>query len=158
MFNKLDKYGSSTLGLISGLMIGVVVVSLYFIYTYDLGLFQFLPPIILAILAAILIFIHIIYKFPSTASNFLSGIIIVLSALFIFIDFRNQLNSTTGQTITLLSIILTIVSFFSIIFLMKAIEIKMLTEPQKEMLPHNEMPLSVEKKQKEHPKPPIDRL
>ncbi len=158
MFNKLDRYGSSTLGLISGLMIGVVVVSLYFIYIYNLGLFQFLPPIILSILAATLMFIHIIYKFSSTVSNFLSGIIIVLSALFIFIDFRNQLNSTTGQSITLFSIILTIISFFAIIFLMKAIEIKMLTEPQKEIPPHNEMPLSVEKKQKEHPKPPMDRL
>lgn len=158
MFNKLDRFSSSNLGLISGLLIGTVVVSLYFIYIFNIGLLQFLLPIILAIVAAVLMFIHVIYKFSSTISNFLSGIIIVLAALFIFIDFRNQLDGITGKMDVLLSIALTAVSFFSVIFFMKAIEIRMLTEPQVEPPRQKEMPLNTEKKQKEHPKPPVDRL
>ncbi|MGC8662794.1 MAG: hypothetical protein ACP5TX_00090 [Thermoplasmata archaeon] len=158
MFNKLDRYSSSSLGLISGILIGIVAVSLYFIFLFNLGLFQFLPPVILAVIAGFLMFAHVVFKFPSTFTNFFSGIIIVLAALFIFIDFRNQTNSMNGQLLIAFSIVLTIISFFSTVFLMKATEIKILTEPQKELPKQKEIPLDIEKKQKNHPKPPMDRL
>lgn len=158
MFNRLERWNSSILGLISGLMIGVLVVSLYFIYYFNLGIFQFLPPIILAIAASVLMFIHIFVKFSSTLSNFFSGIIIVLAALVTYIDFMDQLNSNTGIMLLVFSVFLTILSFFAIVFLMKALEIKMLTEPQPVPSEKKEMPLKMEKKQKEHPKPPMDRL
>ncbi|MGC9176608.1 MAG: hypothetical protein ACP5F1_05990, partial [Thermoplasmata archaeon] len=79
-------------------------------------------------------------------------------ALFIFIDFRNQVNSILGESLIIFSIALTAISFFSLIFLMKAIEIRILTEPQREIPKKKEMPIDIEKKQKEHPKPPMDRL
>ncbi|MGC9176505.1 MAG: hypothetical protein ACP5F1_05445, partial [Thermoplasmata archaeon] len=80
MLSKLERLNSATLGLISGIMIGIVVVSLYFIYLFNLNIFEFLPPIILAIVAGFLMFAHVLYKFSSTFTNFFSGIIIVIAA------------------------------------------------------------------------------
>jgi len=138
MFERIRMLGSSISGLISGILFGIVIVSLYLLFTYNNNILPFIFPLVLSIISAISFFLPKFVRISYSISGFISGILLVITAFSIFVIFLKE-----NIIFLLIEISLAVLAFLSTFILMLTMEIRM------------------EKKEKEEikvPKPPYERL
>ncbi len=138
MFERIRMLGSSISGLISGILFGIVIVSLYLLFTYNNNILPFIFPLILSIISAISFFLPKFVRVSYSISGFISGILLVITAFSTFVIFLKQ-----NIIFLLIELFLVVLAFLSTFILMLTMEIRM------------------EKKEREEikvPKPPYERL
>ncbi len=127
MFERIKRLGSSLVGLISGILFGVVIISLYLIFSAGLNIFYFTIPVIISIVAAFSFFLPNFIKIPYSISGFISGILLVVTAFSIFHLFLKE-----NILYIFLEIFLVIIAFISTFLLMLTMEIKKEIKKEKE--------------------------
>ncbi len=138
MFERIRMLGSSISGLISGILFGIVIVSLYLLFTYNNNILPFIFPLILSIISAISFFLPKFLRISYSISGFISGILIVITAFSTLVIFLKE-----NIIFLLIETSFVVLAFLSTFILMLTMEIRM------------------EKKEKEEikvPKPPYERL
>jgi len=138
MFERIRMLGSSISGLISGILFGIVIVSLYLLFTYNNNIIPFIFPLILSIISAVSFFLPKFLRISYSISGFISGILIVITAFSTLVIFLKE-----NIIFLLIETSFVVLAFLSTFILMLTMEIRM------------------EKKEKEEikvPKPPYERL
>ncbi|MCI4434948.1 MAG: hypothetical protein RXP30_06300 [Thermoplasmata archaeon] len=146
IFEYFSRIGGGILGLISGILIGITAVSLYLIYQYNIPIYGFILPVITSGIASFVLFLPKYTNIQGTISSFLSGILIVLTGFIIFFFFNEKILIPLIALEALASIILSAITFFSILFLFLSLGTK------QEKIEKEEV------KQRKIEKPPMDRL
>ncbi len=142
-----SRIGGGILGLVSGILIGITAVSLYLIYRYGIPLYGFLLPVITSAFASFVIFLPRYARITGTISSFISGILIVLTGFIIFFFFGEKIFDPSVALMVLASVVLSVITFFSIFFLFLSLGVR-------ESRPVEKMEI----KEKKIEKPPMDRL
>ncbi len=119
MFERIKMLGSSIVGLISGVLFGIVIISLYLIFSSNLNIIYFTIPVIISIIAAVSFFLPNFVRVPYSISGFISGILLVITAFSIFLLFFKE-----NIFFIIVEIFLVVIAFLSTFLLMLTMEIR----------------------------------
>ncbi|MBD6955320.1 MAG: hypothetical protein ACP5GE_05740 [Thermoplasmata archaeon] len=147
VFEYFSKIGGGFLGLVSGILIGITAVSLYLIYQNGIPIYGFILPVATSALGSFVIFLPKYARISGTISTFISGILIVLTGFLIFFFFSNRILEPLIAMEALASVILSIMTFFSIFFLFLSLGSRSVNHTEKQ-----------ETRERKIEKPPMDRL